>query len=233
MALSLSSQRLFEFLASEPSAQDARNEELLLTEIDEQRERTSMASLTATSFIRLNHSRVSVSQSILKNPDALKKWNEGQALIHKWLLSDRAVGMSDLIELNALLSASPSKGWRERDIYTLGVKHIDAQEIDAVMQALFSQVILNAQKKHLLYVAFAFRYWIVSIHPFADGNGRSSQLFADYILLKHGYLPQAFCSMLEHLIIGHHEYRPYMNPHHAFGIFSKTILNAYQIVNSP
>jgi Fic family protein len=40
-------------------------------------------------------------------------------------------------------------------------------------------------------LAFDAHYWLVNIHPFADGNGRTSRLLMNFILLKNG-LPLAF-----------------------------------------
>ena len=38
-------------------------------------------------------------------------------------------------------------------------------------------------------MAFDFHYDLVSIHPFADGNGRVSRLLMNYILVYHGQTP--------------------------------------------
>jgi len=38
-------------------------------------------------------------------------------------------------------------------------------------------------------LAFDFHYNLVSIHPFADGNGRVSRLMMNYIILNHGQNP--------------------------------------------
>ena len=38
-------------------------------------------------------------------------------------------------------------------------------------------------------LAFDFHFDLVSIHPFADGNGRVSRLMMNYILLYHGLVP--------------------------------------------
>jgi len=38
-------------------------------------------------------------------------------------------------------------------------------------------------------LAFDFHYDLVSIHPFADGNGRISRLMMNYILMYHGETP--------------------------------------------
>lgn len=36
-------------------------------------------------------------------------------------------------------------------------------------------------------MAFDFHFDLVSIHPFADGNGRVSRLMMNYILIYHGH----------------------------------------------
>lgn len=38
-------------------------------------------------------------------------------------------------------------------------------------------------------LAFDFHFDLVSIHPFADGNGRVSRLMMNHILIYHGHSP--------------------------------------------
>ena len=43
--------------------------------------------------------------------------------------------------------------------------------------------------KDIYNLAFDFHFNLVSIHPFADGNGRVSRLMMNYILLYHELIP--------------------------------------------
>lgn len=232
MVLSPSTQTLCAFLAGVACDMDARKQRQWLSEIEKKRRmaQSSQISISPDLLSRLNQSRASISRSLLRCPQAIKKWHDGNTLIHDWLLQDKSFTLEDLIHLNAVLSSTEKPLFRDCNIYTFGVKHVEVCEIKIIMQEFLKYLNSQIQNNNALYAAFICRYWILSIHPFADANGRSSQLLADYFLLKHGYPSQAFMSTVEALIIGHPVYRPYMNPHRAFKRFTQTVLNAYEIL---
>lgn len=47
----------------------------------------------------------------------------------------------------------------------------------------------EAQNMHPVRYAALAHYKLVDIHPFADGNGRTSRLIMNLILLRAGYPP--------------------------------------------
>ena len=47
---------------------------------------------------------------------------------------------------------------------------------------------LNFKKMHPVLLAAEMHERLVTIHPFIDGNGRTSRLVMNLILLKHGYV---------------------------------------------
>jgi len=47
---------------------------------------------------------------------------------------------------------------------------------------------VNDKAKHPLIIIANFIFEYLAIHPFQDGNGRTSRLLANLLLLKHGYL---------------------------------------------
>lgn len=64
------------------------------------------------------------------------------------------------------------------------------EEIPSLMENYISW--LNSEEAHSMhpvrYAALA-HYKLVDIHPFVDGNGRTSRLIMNLILLKSGYPP--------------------------------------------
>ncbi len=48
---------------------------------------------------------------------------------------------------------------------------------------------LNNNNNNYIYTALEAHLKLVSIHPFADGNGRSARLLMNLILMKNGYMP--------------------------------------------
>lgn len=54
----------------------------------------------------------------------------------------------------------------------------------------FQDIILNNNLcESPLIWASRVRYELITLHPFADGNGRTSNLLCDWILASHGFLP--------------------------------------------
>jgi fido (protein-threonine AMPylation protein)/DNA-binding XRE family transcriptional regulator len=56
------------------------------------------------------------------------------------------------------------------------------------MEDVFLWYQLNKNKLHPVVLAAEMSEKIVAIHPFIDGNGRTSRLWMNLILLKHGYV---------------------------------------------
>lgn len=232
MVLSGNAQGLWEFLASSLTLEAISEQQYLETQIDEQRKAliAHQHRISRDALMSLNLSRASVSRTLRNCPLAMAKWNEAQGLLHGWMQNKERLDLHELIQLNAVLSDSSKPGWRHGDIHTTEIKHIDADEIDAMMEAFFLHLKAVLRANNDIYAAFVCRYWILSIHPFAEANGRTSQLFADFYLLRSGYLPQAFVSIMDAALIGEPKKRPYMDPRLAFRRFAKTILNAYQLI---
>lgn len=57
------------------------------------------------------------------------------------------------------------------------------------MEQLFSWYNENKDKLHPVEMAALFHFKLVSIHPFIDGNGRTSRLIMNFILMQNGYPP--------------------------------------------
>lgn len=57
------------------------------------------------------------------------------------------------------------------------------------MEQLFNWYNENKNKLHPVEMAALFHFKLVSIHPFIDGNGRTSRLIMNFILMQNGYPP--------------------------------------------
>lgn len=58
------------------------------------------------------------------------------------------------------------------------------EQIDTLMNSLFSWMKKNKDNIHPLILSFVFHYEFVFIHPFSDGNGRTVRLWQNLILSK-------------------------------------------------
>lgn len=79
--------------------------------------------------------------------------------------------------------------YRKGNVMITGSSHRppEAYEVPKLMEELVSWVRKNANKTHPVELAALAHHRLVHIHPFADGNGRTSRLFINLILMQKGY----------------------------------------------
>ena len=227
--LSLQSRELLQFLSKAPDLEEERAQRRWICEINQYRAITSVNKLASHPNLQaFQKIRTSQSRSLSGCPKANINFLLAHKVISLWMRKDHILDASALIKLNNTLTGQCHKTFRTIPIFTALVRHIDPQDLKQIMDQFFSRLASEKSSKEPLYQAFLYRYWLLSIHPFCEANGRTSQLVADYILLKNGYLPQAFLSPLDIALIGHPTARSYMTPHEAFRRFLATIKNAYR-----
>lgn len=80
--------------------------------------------------------------------------------------------------------------YRSVQVMIKGSKHLPPQPylVAKQMEDLFLWYELNKRKLHPIILAAEFSERLVTIHPFIDGNGRTSRLIMNLILLKNGFV---------------------------------------------
>ena len=81
--------------------------------------------------------------------------------------------------------------YRTENVVISGAKHIPPKhyEVNDKMQKLIFEYQNEWIKYHPIVRATLLHGEFVKIHPFIDGNGRTSRLLMNFELLKHGYTP--------------------------------------------
>jgi len=83
--------------------------------------------------------------------------------------------------------------YRKIGVFTGQTSYPNFQKVESMVKALCEDLENKIDKANtvteIYNVAFAFHFNLVSIHPFADGNGRVSRLIMNYILMYHGEIP--------------------------------------------
>lgn len=79
--------------------------------------------------------------------------------------------------------------WRKVPVRIGGSSHVPPEpwQLPRLMEDYFAFYERNAHKIHPVILAAEMHERLVSIHPFIDGNGRTSRLVMNLILLRHGY----------------------------------------------
>ena len=61
------------------------------------------------------------------------------------------------------------------------------------MKLVFEDYVLSSLfQNHPIIEAARVSQWLISIHFFEDGNGRTARLVGDWLLLKSGFLPVSY-----------------------------------------
>lgn len=79
--------------------------------------------------------------------------------------------------------------WRRVPVRISGSSHIPPEpwQLGKLMEDYFVFYEQNSHRLHPVILAAEMHERLVSIHPFKDGNGRTSRLVMNLILLQHGY----------------------------------------------
>lgn len=112
-------------------------------------------------------------------------------------LSSREITRSDVLGIHAIILRgidSPNAGkYRTVNVYVLqaeGRRHVfpEPLRVPELMDGFFTWL-QQPGELHPVALASEAHYRLVSIHPFADGNGRAARLLMNLILMQYGYTP--------------------------------------------
>ena len=87
-----------------------------------------------------------------------------------------------------------SKGeYRKLGVFAGDTSLPNYQKLEGMVQSICNELEKKIDKvttvTEIYDLAFDFHFDLVSVHPFADGNGRVSRLMMNYILMYHGHTP--------------------------------------------
>lgn len=94
----------------------------------------------------------------------------------------------------ALGKFDSSKGeYRKTGVFAGETSFPDCQRVEEMIETICENLTNKIDQLNTIQeiydMAFDFHFDLVSIHPFADGNGRVSRLMMNYILIYHGHTP--------------------------------------------
>ena len=126
-------------------------------------------------FEVINHKEaIDYVEAIVQNQEALSEWQIKS--IHRLVLKnidDRNAGQ-----------------YRQENVVIAGAEHMppDFIKVPEVMAGLVAWYI-GSSALHPVECAARLHVDFVGIHPFVDGNGRTSRLLMNFELMRHGFLP--------------------------------------------
>ena len=107
-----------------------------------------------------------------------------KGLTEKILLNLHGIVLSDIDDEYAGI-------YRNQNVRILGARVIPPNplKIQRLMNEFFSWLNKNTDKLHIIEQVALAHYKLVEIHPFIDGNGRTSRLIMNLLLMQKGYPP--------------------------------------------
>ena len=147
-----------------------------------------------------------------RNFDEMEAHDVAVQMIKDWSIDkEREITESDIRQLNEVILVRPF--WKEAvtadgqptrkqiipgkyksspnsvQLKNGQIHHYASPEETPVLMKELSETYVKSRERHPLVVAALIHHRFTEIHPFDDGNGRVSRLWANYILLKDGYTP--------------------------------------------
>ena len=125
----------------------------------------------------------------------LEAINHAEAIgfMEQLCLAEEALNKRSLLELHYLILKGIDKAnagkYRSVPVRISGSRHEPPQPylIEKMMEDYFIHYAQQLHKMHPVILAAELHERLVSIHPFIDGNGRTSRLVMNLILLQNGY----------------------------------------------
>ncbi len=114
-------------------------------------------------------------EDLISSKERLSEWN---------IKNIHALILKEIDSINA-------GKYRTENVVISGAKHIPPKhyEIGGLMQRLLSEYQNEWGRLHPIVRATLLHGEFVKIHPFIDGNGRTSRLLLNFELMKNGYTP--------------------------------------------
>jgi Fic family protein len=127
--------------------------------------------------------------------EVFEVFNHGKAYAYalKCISENKVLSKEIVKDIHEILMENIMYGgiYRNVNVYISGAKHTPPSPDEAYRQLdyFYSDMIVYQKEKHPINYAAWTHAEFVKIHPFVDGNGRTSRLLMNYQLAAAGYLP--------------------------------------------
>ncbi len=139
---------------------------------------------------------------------AEQNWRKADRQIHDWVMSATPLSIERMFELNKIIGEklffNQSVPGQRRTI-RVGIPYekegkghfqaaLESTNIDPMLILFMDWFRSNENKVHPIQLAAQVYIRLNTIHPFPDGNGRTTRLVMDWVLRGKGYPPGVFLS---------------------------------------
>lgn len=157
-------------------------------------------------------------------------WVAANKYVSQKLLVGASPSSEDINIINAMMRDQETVSIRNVDVYLGFQKTCSPQELPAFLEYFYQNILPIEKHSHPLIAAALVRFWLVSLHPFEDANGRTSVMIADWLLLKSSYLPLSFERQLDAIIATFESSRKFATPGQAVIKSLRSVLHSYKVL---
>lgn len=202
----------------------------LIQKITQKRELTDLLSAQDwhSGFQRLSPYRLQASTSLKRG--SREAWINANTFVANKVANEQFPKEQDVILINAILREKPEITIRTIDVFIGPHRACTPEVLPSFLEYFYKNVLTVENQSHPLVVAALTRYWLISLHPFEDANGRTSALIADWLLLSRGYLPLSFERQLDAIIGNLDGSRVSATPGQAIIKTLRCVLHSYKLI---
>lgn len=226
---------LLAILTAEETPEESSEIEALVGSIHENRRKLEVLSADEwrEGCLKIAQART-VSSSSLKRGE-LTSWQSANQWVAEQIQAGQSLTWDHIQNINRILRGiEPGVGVvREADIFIGPYKACPSQDLPRMLSEFHQRVLCRLSEMEPLRAAAWTQYWIVSLHPFLDANGRTSVLASEWILAQNGYLPQTFSQQLDAVIAVFSPERIHRTPARACVKILNNVLRSYRLIAEP
>lgn len=189
-----------ERLQQKPSASESQKISEAIAQLEVLRQKTEALSLEQwqEGLGRLAPFRLKSSGTLKKGH--IESWQQANIYVAEKIQAGDEPTWDDILKMNALLLDEESVSIRQEAIYLGPREAFPVAHLSSAIETMKAEVLPLKNHENPFIAAALCQFWLVSLHPFADANGRTAVLLADWILGLHGYLPMSFSTKLDAII---------------------------------
>lgn len=146
--------------------------------------------LSVESLQKMSDFRIVSSSTLWSNRSQLENWDSANKEVFNLIQSQKTINFATAKRINSLLTNNENNE-RVDDIFAGPWKYLDFEYLNLAKEHFEKEVLTLLDP---LQRAIEVYIWLVNLHPFKDGNGRTARLSADLLLLQSGLLPLCFNS---------------------------------------
>ncbi len=156
-----------------------------------------MPAPTADKIELLGFQRLQASTTLIKEINAptqvaLTHWADANEELRQFILDQTAIDGATILSLHTKLNPASFGLLRATDLQGGNGEYPPAKDLAVLWTIFESEILATLETEHPILEAAKLYQWLITLHFFADANGRTARLVTDWRLAQAGLPPLAF-----------------------------------------